>query len=274
MAHVTTIPPHAGGTDTRPSIIPTVDLMGLDLCRNTRREVLDRIFRRMARGRGGWVVTPNLDFLRRFVRDPGMRDLYASADVSVADGMPLVWASRLQGHPVPERIAGSSLVWDLAERAADAGRSLYLLGGAPGTAESAAAELQRQWPSLKITGAESPMFDAPPSDGQVRGVLSRLEADPPDLILVALGSPKQEWLMRALRPHLPHTWMVGVGVSFSFVTGEIRRAPTWMQKAGLEWLHRLVQEPHRLARRYLLQDAPFAVRLFGRALVRRLRLPG
>jgi N-acetylglucosaminyldiphosphoundecaprenol N-acetyl-beta-D-mannosaminyltransferase len=93
----------------------------------------------------------------------------------------------------------------------------------------------------------------------------------PDILLVGLGSPKQEQLIRALRPHLPATWMVGVGISFSFVAGEIKRAPVWMRKAGVEWVHRLAQEPRRLAKRYLVHDLPFAVRLFTHAAIARFR---
>jgi N-acetylglucosaminyldiphosphoundecaprenol N-acetyl-beta-D-mannosaminyltransferase len=93
----------------------------------------------------------------------------------------------------------------------------------------------------------------------------------PDILLVGLGSPKQEQLIRALRPLLPRTWMIGVGVSFSFLAGEIRRAPLWLQALGLEWVHRLLQEPRRLAKRYLVEDLPFAFRLFASALATRMR---
>jgi N-acetylglucosaminyldiphosphoundecaprenol N-acetyl-beta-D-mannosaminyltransferase len=93
----------------------------------------------------------------------------------------------------------------------------------------------------------------------------------PHLVLVALGSPKQEQVIAALRPHLPATWLVGVGISLSFVAGEVRRAPVWLQRLGLEWIHRLAQEPSRLARRYLLEDLPFALRLFPAALLHRWR---
>src|ERR1700754_404581 len=109
--------------------LPTVDLLGMPLACVSEDGVLDHMFREIAARRGGWLITANLDFLRRFAKDPAMRQLYASADVTVADGMPLVWASGLLGRPVPERVAGSALIYRFAERAAREGRSLYLLGG-------------------------------------------------------------------------------------------------------------------------------------------------
>ena len=124
---------------------------------------------------------------------------------------------------------------------------------------------------MRLGGATSPRIADPPTPEDVERVVAELTRVHPDIVLVGLGSPKQERLIRALRPHLPAAWMVGVGISFSFVAGEIRRAPSWMRKAGVEWLHRLAQEPRRLAKRYLLHDLPFAARLFAHAFVRRLR---
>src|SRR3954449_9066227 len=115
-----------------------VELCGMPLASIDTRQLLDHLFESLASGRGGWLVTANLDFLRRHVKDPRARALYDQADVTVAAGMPLVWAARLQGDDVPERVAGSSMVALVAERAAAEQRSLYLLGGAPGAAGKAA----------------------------------------------------------------------------------------------------------------------------------------
>jgi N-acetylglucosaminyldiphosphoundecaprenol N-acetyl-beta-D-mannosaminyltransferase len=109
-----------------------------------------------------------------------------------------------------------------------------------------------------------------PTELEVAAAVAELRKKKPDLLLVGLGSPKQERLIRALRAHFPHMWMVGVGISFSFVAGHVSRAPVWMRKSGLEWIHRLTQEPKRLARRYLIEDLPFAAELFGRVLWARL----
>jgi N-acetylglucosaminyldiphosphoundecaprenol N-acetyl-beta-D-mannosaminyltransferase len=249
--------------------LPSVELLEMALARADRWQLLDHIFSELADGRGGWLVTANLDFLRRHVRDPGMRQLYAGADVRVADGMPLVWAAWLQGDPLPERVAGSSLLRLLAARAAGEGRSVYLLGGAGNSAPRAAAVLCANHPGLRIAGHSSPRVSELASAAELAPIMAELDRTRPDLLLVGLGSPKQERLIERLRTSFPAIWMMGVGISFSFIAGDVQRAPYWMRLSGLEWMHRLAQEPNRLARRYLVDDLPFAVELFGRAALRR-----
>lgn len=251
--------------------LPTVDLLGLPLARASEDEVLDHMFASLAQGRGGWLVTANLDHLHRYARDAQLRALYADADLIVADGMPLVWALRVQGTPLPERVAGSALIYRFAERAAREGRSLYFLGGEPGAADEASRVLCERHPGLRVLGTSAPRVQNLPTAADVAHVRCELGDLKPDLLLVGLGSPKQELLIHALREHLPGAWMVGVGISFSFVAGHVARAPAWMRDAGLEWVHRMVQEPGRLARRYLVDDLPFAARLFTRSALQRLR---
>ena len=256
-----------------PRNLPTVSLMGLRLACVDRHGLLDHIFGSLQQGRGGWLITANLDFLQRYVREPRVRALYDAADIRVADGMPLVWACRMQGDNLPERVPGSSLVWLLVERAVREGRSVYLLGGALGANERAGEVLMHKYPSLRLCGGSCPRIGCPPSQSEVERVILELAQVRPDILLVGLGSPKQEYLIHALRAHLPGTWMAGVGISFSFITGDVKRAPPWMRKAGMEWIHRMLQDPARLARRYLIDDVPFALRLFPHALWTRLRRP-
>ena len=254
-----------------PAHLPVCNLMGMRLARMRQADLVEHVFAALAQGKGGWLVTANLDFLRRYVRDARVRAFYDAADLRVADGAPLVWASRLQGEALPERIAGSSLLWLVAERAARDGRALYLLGGTPAANEGAARVLFERYPGLRICGRSCPAISSPPTADEVALLQTELAALQPHILLVALGSPKQEELIAELHPHLPTTWMMGVGVSLSFVSGELGRAPAWMGQAGLEWLHRLAQEPGRLARRYLVEDLPFALRLLPAALSARLR---
>ncbi len=251
--------------------IPMASLMGLRLACIDCRSLVDHIFASLGKGRGGWLITANLDFLRRYVGDPEARRLYDAADIRVADGMPLVWACSVQGDKLPERVAGSSLVWPVIERAAREGRSLYLLGGAPGASARAAKVLVDKHPSLNVCGATSPTLGSPPSSRDIELVVAELEKAKPDILFVGLGSPKQEQLIRVLRQHLPSTWMVGVGISFSFIAGDLKRAPAWMRKMGIEWVHRLIQDPRRLTKRYLVEDLPFVLRLFPHALGVRLQ---
>lgn len=256
----------AGDTDG----LQRSELMGLPLARVTSERMLEHLFDSLDARRGGWLLTANLDILRRFAKDADARALYGQATVAVADGMPLVWASALAGEPLPERVAGSSMVWSLAERAAYSGRRLYLLGGAEGAAEGAKRVFEQRYPGLCVCGVASPMLSTRPTDDELAALADDVLLAAPDIVLVAFGSPKQEFVIRHLRPLLPAAWMIGVGISLSFVTGQTRRAPRWMQRAGLEWVHRMAQEPGRLVERYLLHDVPFAVELFARAAVQRI----
>ena len=262
------------GSDAR--VLPRIDLHGVTLHAVTEQQAIRHILDELASGRGGVVVTPNLDHLRRCVRDLHFGALVAEADLVVADGMPLVWASRIQGTPLPERVAGSNLISTLSAGAAERGRSIFLLGGAEGTAEGAAKVLQARHPHLRIVGTYCPRVGFEKNPKLMAEMVQQLTASQPDIVYVALGSPKQEQLIAKLRLTLPNAWWLGVGVSFSFLTGDVKRAPLIMQKYGIEWMHRLVQEPRRLFKRYLLVGVPFAARLLSVAAVRgakrRLRL--
>jgi N-acetylglucosaminyldiphosphoundecaprenol N-acetyl-beta-D-mannosaminyltransferase len=240
---------------------PTVDLLGLRFHAVTEAQCVEHVLREVEAGRGGWVVTPNLDIVRMASSSREIWDLVARADLVLADGMPVVWASRLLGRSLPERVAGSSLVSTLTAGAAGAGRSVYLLGGDPGTAEGAAQVLRGRHPTLRVAGTECPPrgFDRDPA--LVRAIADRVRGAGADVVFVGLGFPKQERLIERIRPAAPRAWYLGVGISFSYLSGEVRRAPAWMRRSGLEWVARLAQEPRRLARRYLREDLPFVLRL-------------
>lgn len=251
--------------------LPVTCLPGLRLHAITRARCVSFVMEELGAGRGGVIVTPNLDHLRRLQRDASFRALYDAARLRVADGMPLLWAARLQGTPLPERVAGSDLTHDLAAGLATRRGRLYLLGGDPGVAQQAGSVLASVHPGLELAGVACPQpgFESDPA--AMVALREALVGANPDLVYVALGSPKQERLIHELRSLLPRTWWIGVGISFSFVTGAVRRAPRWMRACGLEWMHRLAQEPRRLARRYLLDGIPFALWLLPACVLRRLR---
>lgn len=255
---------------TAPGLPPAVDLTGVTLHPVTEAQCCGHVIAELNAGRGGVIVTHNLDHLRRLRRDETFARICADASLRVVDGMPLVWACRLQGTPVPERVAGSNLVLSLADAAATAGRTVYLLGGNPGTAEAAGRALETRYPGLRIAGSfcPPPGFESDPD--LEAAMLKRLADAAPDIVYVALGSPKQEAFIHRHRAVLPDAWWLGVGISFSFLAGDVRRAPRWAQRVGLEWAHRLAQEPRRLARRYLVDGIPFAARLLAGAGWRRL----
>jgi N-acetylglucosaminyldiphosphoundecaprenol N-acetyl-beta-D-mannosaminyltransferase len=224
----------------------------------------------LSEGRGGWIVTPNLDHLRRLVHDADYAELCEGATLRVADGMPLVWASRLQGTPLPERVAGSNLISSVSAAAAAAGHSVYLLGGNEGTAAAAADVLRSRHAELIVAGTCCPPLGFEHDPAAMAAITAELESADPDIVLVGLGSPKQERFIRQLKPHFPRTWWLGIGISFSFVCGDVKRASPLVQRIGLEWISRLAQEPRRLAHRYLIQGLPFAAALMGRAALTRL----
>ena len=251
--------------------LPCIDLFGIPFHAITEGQCIEHISAELSAGRGGWVVTPNIDHLRRLTHHEELRELYSGATLAVADGMPLVWAARLQRTPLPCRVAGSSLIWSLSEAAARMNGRLYLLGGEPGTAEVAARVLEQRFPGLVVAGTDSPPMGFENDTERMMQLVDGLVAAEPDIIFVGLGSPKQEWLIRKLREVLPSAWWMGVGISFNFVAGRMKRAPLWMQRTGLEWVHRLVQEPRRLGRRYLIEDVPFTVGLLLRCAFLGLR---
>lgn len=239
--------------------------------RLTMQEAIDRIDASIASGIGGWVVTPNLDILHKLTHDPDFARLVEPATLRLADGMPLVWASRLAGAPLPERVAGSDLVWHLCERAAQRGYGVFLLGGDEGVGDRAAGVLTQRYPGLRIVGTHCPPFGFEKHPDQSDEIARRLRDTSPSIVLVALGCPKQERLIDSLRDLFPGVWFLGIGISLSFVTGDVRRAPVWVRRIGLEWVHRLVQEPGRLARRYIVVGIPFAVRVLAGAAIARFR---
>ena len=249
-------------------LLPTMRLNGVRLHAVTEKQCIDHILDEMDAGRGGVVVTPNLDHLRRCTKDMLFHAIVAEADLVVADGMPLVWASRLQGTPLPQRVAGSDLISSLSAAAAGRNRSVFLLGGAPGTAEKAAIVLKTATPSLNIVGTHCPPLGFESSDAELKKIVIALKQTKPDIIFVALGSPKQEYLIQRFRQLLPASWWLGVGISFSFLCGEVKRAPRWIQKIGMEWVHRLMQDPRRLFHRYVVVGIPFGLSMLGKAIVR------
>lgn len=248
-----------------------VKIMGAQVASMTEAEAVQTIVSAAAEGRGHWTVTANLDHIRRYRCEPLARRLIDSADLVLADGTPLIWASRLAGQTMPERVAGSDMVWSISEMAGHEGMSVFLLGGDPGVAERAAAILSARCPGLRIAGTACPAVGFERDAQELERIRAALAQSAPQIVFVALGFPKQDLLIADLRDLLPHTAFIGVGISLSFITGDVPRAPRWTHPLGLEWVHRLMQEPRRLMHRYLAQGVPFAVRMLASAALHRAR---
>lgn len=258
--------PLASHGGTRP-----IDIMGQGFHPLDEAQTVELVFSAVAEGNGGWLVTPNLEVLRQIRASSDVRALVSDASLVVADGMPLVWAAALAGRPLPARVPGSELIYTLSEEASRRDASVFLLGGAYGVASRAAEVLSSRFPSLSVVGTYCPPFGFESDTTEMLRIVDLVRHAKPDLVFVGLSCPKQERLVSVLRQAAPTAYFVGLGISFSFVTGDIARAPSWLQRLGLEWTHRLVQEPRRLFRRYIIDDVPFAVRLFSWAATVRLR---
>jgi N-acetylglucosaminyldiphosphoundecaprenol N-acetyl-beta-D-mannosaminyltransferase len=261
--------------DDRPGRVPVAGV-GFDPL--TEAAVVGYVRDALARGEGGRIVTPNVDILRLAGADPAVRGYLDDATLVLPDGTPVVWASRLSGRGrLPERVAGSSLIWPLSEVCAEDGRRVFLVGGAPGApgipggAQRAAAVLGIRYRNLRVAGCASPEYGFERHPDRWAEVRADIIDAKPDLVFVGLGFPKQERLIDDLRPELPGTWFLGCGASINFVVGDQRRAPVWMQRLGVEWLHRLAQEPRRLGPRYLRHDLPYALRLLATSARGRFR---
>ncbi|MFG1871178.1 WecB/TagA/CpsF family glycosyltransferase [Micromonospora arborensis] len=249
-----------------------VNVYGVDFDPLHEKDVIRHVVTELAAGRGGQIVTPNVDILRLTRRDRESRAHVESASLVVADGKPLVWASQIAGRPLPARVPGSDLIWSLSAALAEQDRSVYLMGGAPSTPSRAGQVMRSRIPQLRIAGHLSPPFGFDTQPEQLDEVCATVAAAQPDLVFVGLGFPKQERVIARLRPLLPRAWFLGCGAAIGFVAGVHRRAPRWMQLSGLEWAHRLASEPARLMRRYVVQDLPFALELLAVSARQRLHL--
>ncbi len=252
------------------AVVPSVRIMGVDFAAMREQEVVEAFVDGAVAGLGQWVVTANLDHLRRYTNEPETRELIGEADIVVADGTPIVFASRIAGMPLPERVTGSSMILPISQRAAVTGASIYLLGGEAGVAERAQAVLEQAAPGVRVVGTSCPPHGFERDPAMLEEIERALLKTSPDIVLLALSFPKTDALIRRLRPLLPSASYMGVGIALSFVAGDKRRAPVWMRVAGIEWLHRLMSEPTRLWRRYLLHGLPFAARLGVAAAVARV----
>lgn len=222
----------------------------------TMDEALGRVETFIASGQPHQIATVNVDFVVKAWDDPELRYILQVADMLTPDGMPLVWGARLLGVPLQGRVTGADMVPALAERGAQKGWRFYFLGARPGIAAGAAEILTDLYPGFQVVGVYSPPVS--PVVEMDPALVDRIRQARPDVLLVAFGNPKQEKWIHMHLAQLGVPVAIGVGGTLDFIAGETRRAPLWMQRAGLEWLFRLLQEPRRLWRRYVVDSVHFA----------------
>ena len=221
-----------------------VNILGVDVDAVTMAEAVDVVRRAMDTRAGVMVATANAEMLMRATHDEELRRILNASALVVPDGAGTVWAARHLGHAMPERVAGYDLAQELLRRAPAKGRRVYFFGAAPGVAEKAKAKAEQIYPGIEIVGVRNGFFS--PADNAA--IIAEIRAARPDLLLVALGVPKQEKWIAAHLAELDVPVAIGVGGTLDVMAGVMKRAPHWMQKAKLEWLFRGLMQPKRAGR--------------------------
>lgn len=229
--------------------LPISSLWGLDFHCVDMQQTLDRIEQIVQNRRPTFAVTANLNYAMLCAQHTRLREFTGKAALVLCDGMPILWRSKCNKNPLPERVTGSDLIYRLAERSAQSKLRLYLYGAAEGVAAKAASELSRLYPGCNIVGVQCPPFHAT-SDAEVQMQIAQIQQAKPDVLLVALGQPKGEYWIEDNLQRLNVPLSIQVGASFDFVAGNAQRAPRLWQKLGCEWLYRMLKDPKRLAPRY------------------------
>lgn len=235
----------------------SVTLAGVRIDNLTMSEAVNRIEEMIRRGTPAYVVTPNVDHIVKVQHAPAFKTAYDGAAMVLADGMPLLWAGRFLKTPIRQKVSGSDLFPRFCEVAAAKGYKLFFLGGLPGAIERSAELLAARYPGLRIVGMHCPPMSFENDPNENRKTVDMIKASGADLLFVGLGTPKQELWIARHHAELGVPVSIGIGASFDFVAGMQKRAPVVMQKLGFEWLWRLVLDPKRMYRRYLIDDPEF-----------------
>ena len=214
-------------------------------------EAVEAIDELINKRENSYVVTPNVDHILRLEDDKEFAEIYKNASLRLTDGMPLVWISKMKHTPIKEKVSGSDMFPRVCELAAKKGYSVFLLGAAEGVAAKAAENLQNKYHGLKIAGTYSPSFGFEEKEDEINKIIKMINETKPDVLAVGLGSPKQEKFIYKYKDQLNVPVSLAIGASIDFEAGNKKRAPRFMQKAGLEWLYRLCKEPRRMFMRNL-----------------------
>ncbi|MBR5157385.1 MAG: WecB/TagA/CpsF family glycosyltransferase [Clostridia bacterium] len=237
-----------------------IDILGALVDKLTMNEALNRLKVYLKESKPHAVYTPNSEIIMRAYRDENFRKVLNSADMVVADGIGVVYASRILKDPIKERVGGFDLSGLLIKEISDGSASLYFFGGKPGVAEQAKKKLCKKYPKLNICGVADGYFDAE----KEKAIIADIKEKKPDIIFVCLGVPKQEEWIFAHKSELGVKVLMGIGGSLDVYAGIVERAPEAFQKLGLEWFYRLIKEPWRIGRMMDLPKFGFTVLLKGK----------
>ena len=249
-----------------------VSLMGLEIDNIREKNLIQNIVTAIKNGEGGWILTPNLDILRSYHVNKDLHRYFKQVTYLIPDGTPLIWASKIQGTPFHEKISGSRMIHPLTQELAKNNFRILLLGGDSGVAEKAKIILENKYPGIKICGAICPPRGFENSLSYLKSLKNTISQQKPDFVYICLSFPKGEMLIEYLKNAFPSMWFMNFGISLSYVTGDIKQAPKWLNAIGAEWIIRLIQEPKRLFERYIIHGIPFCFQLLLSAIVKRFKL--
>ena len=225
----------------------------------TLREAADAIERFIVEKHKAYVVEVNTDVMIKIEDDPYLRQITNEADLVLIDGQPLVWIAKLHKRPIKEKVSGSDLSLELCRRAADKGHTMFILGGKDGIAEQAKARMKGKYPGLQIVGTYAPPFGFEKDEQELSRIREMISALQPDIVLSCFGCPKQEkWIYENYRA-IDASVFLCAGATVDFLAGNVKRAPAWISRIGLEWFYRFLKEPKRLFKRYFVDD----MKIFG-----------
>lgn len=220
----------------------------------TMKEAIDGIDELINTKKKSYVVAVNVDVIMKIEKDEYLKKITDEADMVFVDGKPLIWISKMHKQPIKEKISGSDLVPELCKLAAEKGYSIFILGGADGVAEAAEKNLVQQYPGIQIVGTYAPPFGFEKNQKELDKINTMISDVHPDLLITCFGCPKQEKFIYENINHYNATVSVCAGATVDFLAGNVKRAPEWMSKHGLEWFYRFTREPKRLFKRYFVDD--------------------
>lgn len=234
-----------------------IELLGIYIDNLTMTETIREIENLVENEKPSIIFTPNVHRIISAQKNNKIKEIYSYADLLIPDGMPLIWASQILKKPFKEKVSGSDLFPLFCEYAAKKGYKIFLLGAKTGVAEKSKEILTRKNPNLKIVGTYSPPHGFEKDEKENERIITLIKRSNPDVLFLGLGFPKEEnWLWKH-KNVIKTPVAIGVGASFDFVAGHIKRAPKWMQRFGLEWFFRLCREPRRLWKRYVIGNLIF-----------------
>ena len=221
-----------------------LNILGVNINKVNQKEATDFLIKKLDEDKCNMIVTPNSEIVMHAVKDPELMAIINEADLVIPDGIGLVYASRIMGSPLKERVTGIDFLSSALDYIKDKDMSVFLLGSKPGIAEKAGDNMRQKYPGLKIAGTHHGYFN----QDEEPDIIDKINQTKADLVCLALGSPKQEKIMAKYKDVLKAKICIGVGGSLDVWAGELKRAPDFYRNNGLEWLYRLIQQPSRYKR--------------------------